>query len=319
MDGLTFLDRLMVQHPCPVVMVSSLTEAGAHATLEAFHLGAVDFVAKPDGAISLGMHELAPTLVRKVRAAAGAKLRTSLRLKERVRHQVGRPAEPGQLVRPRRRNGGRPPRNGEPVDEPFDGPEHAKDAATGDGLVLIGTSTGGPPALEALLSALPASFPWPIVVAQHMPASFTGALARRLNGLCALEVSEVQRVTPLRPGCAYIGKGDADIIVSRRAQGLIAMPAPSGNSSWHPSADRLVRSAMNHLPACQLIGVLMTGMGSDGAAAMAELHRDGGKTIAEAKETAVVWGMPGELVAANGADWLVPLPAIAECLLRLMP
>jgi two-component system chemotaxis response regulator CheB len=114
--------------------------------------------------------------------------------------------------------------------------------------------------------------------------------------------------------------GDADIVVTRRAQGLTAMPAPSlADYPWHPSVDRLVRTAMNHLPASQLIGVLMTGMGSDGAAAMTELHAQNGRTIAEAKETAVVWGMPGELAAANGADWVVPLPAIAECLLRLMP
>jgi two-component system chemotaxis response regulator CheB len=303
MDGLTCLDRIMIEHPCPVVMVSSLTGEGADATLEAFNLGAVDFVAKPSGAISLGIHEIAPDLVEKVRAAASAKPRLSLRLKERVRHRVGY-----QVARPRRR-----PREG----GPFEGPA---EALSGEGLVLVGTSTGGPPALEVLLTALPAGFPWPVIVAQHMPASFTGALARRLNGLCALEVSEVVRPTVLSPGCVYIGKGDADIIVTRRAQGLMAMPAPSAvDYPWHPSADRLVRSAMNHLAASQLIGVLMTGMGSDGAAAMTELHSLGGKTIAEAQETAVVWGMPGELAMANGADWIVPLPAIADCLLRLMP
>jgi two-component system chemotaxis response regulator CheB len=306
MDGITCLDRIMIEHPCPVVMVSSLTAEGADATLEAFDLGAVDFVAKPTGAISLSIHDIVAELVEKVRGAAGAKLRPSLRLTERVRHRVGRGA-----VRPRRR----PAEFG-----PFQGPRHATDAVMGDGLVLVGTSTGGPPALEALLTALPADFPRPILVAQHMPASFTGPLARRLNGLCALDVSEVVKPTPLSPGCAYIGRGDADIIVASRARGLIAMPAPSNPEyPWHPSTDRLVRSAMNHLPAGQLIGVLMTGMGSDGAAAMTDLHDRGGKTIAEAEETAVVWGMPGELVAANGADWIVPLPAIAECLLRLMP
>jgi two-component system chemotaxis response regulator CheB len=304
MDGLSCLDRIMVERPCPVVMVSSLTVEGANATLDAFSLGAVDFVAKPGGAISLGMHDIAVELVEKVRGAAGAKLRTSLRLRERVRHQIGEAA-----ARPRRRAAVRR----------FVGPEHAKDAIAGDGLVLIGISTGGPPALEVLLTALPARFPWPILVAQHMPATFTGPLARRLNGLCALNVSEVAQATALCPGGVYIGKGDADIIVSRRAGGLIAMSAPSGPGyPWHPSADRLVRSAMSHLPARQLIGVLMTGMGSDGAVAMAALHAEGGKTIAEAEETAVVWGMPGELVAANGADWIVPLPAIADCLLRLM-
>ncbi len=305
MDGLTCLDRIMVEHPCPVVMVSSLTEEGAEATLEAFHLGAVDFVAKPAGAISLGINEIAVALIEKVRGAAEAKLRPSLRLTERVRHQVGR-----NNPRPRRRT----------ARTTATGPDHATDAVVGEGLVLVGTSTGGPPALEVLLSALPADFPWPILVAQHMPASFTGPLAKRLNGLCALTVSEVTAPVLLRRGNVYIGRGDADIIVGQRAQGPIAMAAPAAAGyPWHPSADRLVRSAMNHLPARQLIGVLMTGMGTDGAAAMAEMHTLGGKTIAESKDTAVVWGMPGELVAAKGADWVVPLPAIADCLTRLMP
>jgi len=200
------------------------------------------------------------------------------------------------------------------------GPDRTTDIMTGDGLVLIGVSTGGPPALEMLLAGLPASFPWPILIAQHMPAGFTGPLAKRLDGLCALSVREVNQSTPLRSGHAYIGRGDADIIVTRRANGLVAMAAPAVESyPWHPSADRLVRTAMNHVPPSQLIGVLLTGMGSDGAAAMAEMHGLGGKTIAEAKETAVVWGMPGELVKAKCADWILPLPAIADCLQRLLP
>jgi two-component system chemotaxis response regulator CheB len=193
-------------------------------------------------------------------------------------------------------------------------------AATGDGLVLVGTSTGGPPALEALLLPLPATFPWPILVAQHMPASFTGSLARRLDGLCAMTVVEVLRPMILQPGHAYIGRGDADLIVSRRPAGLVAMAAPAQPSyPWHPSVDRLVRSAMQHLPPAQLIGVLMTGMGHDGAEAMALLHAQGGRTIAEAEDTAIVWGMPGELAKAGGADWILPLPRIAERLRLLAP
>jgi two-component system chemotaxis response regulator CheB len=311
MDGLTCLDRIMIEHPCPVVMVSSLTADSADATFEALHLGAVDFIAKPGGAISLNIHDIAPLLVEKVRAAAGARLKPSLRLKERVRHRVG-----GGVPRLARRAA---------ASGPAAGPDHATDAMTGDGLVLIGVSTGGPPALETVLGGLPADFPWPILIAQHMPASFTGPLARRLDGLCALSVTEVTLTTPLSPGCAYIGRGDADLIVSRRGVGskggrLVAMAAPSSpDYHWHPSADRLVSSAMKHVPAAQLIGVLLTGMGSDGLAAMSALHEQGGKTIAEAKETAVVWGMPGELVAAKRADWVVPLPAIADCLKRLMP
>jgi two-component system chemotaxis response regulator CheB len=303
LDGLACLDRIMVERPKPVIMVSQLTAAGAEATLEALRLGAVDFVAKPTGAVSLRMDEFVPQLVAKVRAAAGAKLRSSLRLKERVRHRIGATA----------------PASTRKVDaELVTGPSLA--AAQGDGLVLVGTSTGGPPALEALLTRLPAGFPWPILVAQHMPASFTGALARRLDGLCALQVVEAGAPVLLEAGVVYIGRGEADLIVSSRAAGRVAMAAPPERDYlWHPSADRLVRTAMEHLPASQLVGVLMTGMGNDGAGAMARLRELGGRTIAEAEETAVVWGMPGELVKAGGADFVEPLPLIAERLQRLVP
>jgi len=300
MDGLACLDRIMLERPCPVVMVSAVTAEGANATFEALDLGAVDFIAKPDGAISLGIRDMAAQLVAKVRGAAGARLRRSLRLRERVRYRSGA----NRAV----------PRSARNPDD------RSVDRLHGDGLVLVGTSTGGPPALETLLSALPARFPWPILVAQHMPASFTGSLARRLDGICALTVLELLQPTVMKPGCAYIGRGDADLIVTRRKAGLTAMPAPPRpDYPWHPSTDRLVRSAMEHLPANQLVGVLMTGMGSDGAGAMTLLHEQGGKTIAESEETAVVWGMPGELVKANGADWVLPLPAIAGCLQRLLP
>jgi two-component system chemotaxis response regulator CheB len=194
------------------------------------------------------------------------------------------------------------------------------DAAQGDGLVLVGTSTGGPPALEALLVPLPAAFPWPILVAQHMPASFTGPLAKRLDGICSLHVIEARRPTLMQTGCVYLGRGDADIVVSRRASGLLVMTVPINVSyPWHPSTDRLVRSAMEHVPATQLVGILMTGMGNDGAKAMAELQSKGGKTIAESEETAVVWGMPGELVRAGGATYTLPVTKIAQRLQSLVP
>jgi len=297
MDGLACLDRIMVEHPCPVVMVSSATAAGATATLEALRLGAVDFVAKPTGAVSLRIDDMAQPLIDKVRAAAGAKLRSSLRLRERIRHRVGEGA--GALPR---------------------GSAKRIRPATGDqGLVLVGTSTGGPPALETLLTGLPATFPWPIVIAQHMPATFTGPLARRLDGLCQIGVQEVREPVALEPGRAYIGRGDADVIVSRRGLGLVAMAAPAESGyPWHPSTDRLVRSALNHMSPSQLVGVLMTGMGNDGADAMALMHAQGAKTIAEAEKTAVVWGMPGELVKAGGANFVVPLPKIAAQLRKLV-
>ena len=302
MNGLECLDRIMLQRPCPVVMVSAVTEEGAVATLDALRLGAVDFVAKPTGAVSLKMEEFAPTFVLKVRAAVAAKLPASRRLKDRVQFRFNALAVPRVRAAPGA------------IKEP------PVEAAQGEGIVLVGTSTGGPPALEALLTALPSTFPWPILVAQHMPATFTGPLSQRLDKICALNVMEVSRPTPLTAGSVYIGRGDADIVVSRRPSGLVVMTSPAKSDyPWHPSTDRLVRTALDHVAAGQLIGVLMTGMGNDGAEAMTELRSRGGRTIAEAEETAVVWGMPGELVRAGGATWTLPLPLIANRLQRLVP
>jgi len=301
MDGLACLDRIMMERPTPVVMVASLMADDVDATLEAFRLGAVDFVAKPNGPVSLHMTEWGPDLVAKVRGAAGAKLRSSLRLRDRVRHQVG---------------GNSPPR---PVARLPRGHRQSHEPASGDGLVLVGTSTGGPPALEALVTRLPSDFPWPVLIAQHMPASFTGPLARRLDGISALAVSELTQPTRLAAGHVYIGQGGQDLIVAHRPTGPVAMVVPpQAGYPWHPSMDRLVRTAMEHLPASQLIGVLMTGMGNDGSEALTLLHERGGRTIAEAEETAVIWGMPGELVKAGGADWVVPLPGIAGRLLWMV-
>jgi two-component system chemotaxis response regulator CheB len=300
MDGLTCLDRIMVERPCAVIMVSTLTAEGADATLEALKLGAVDFMAKPAGAVSLHIDELAPELIQKVRAAATARLRSSHRLKDRVRHKMG-------LSPPLRS-----------ADFKADVP--GKRPATGTGLVLIGSSTGGPPALEAILTRLPADFPWPILVTQHMPATFTGSLAHRLDGVCDMRVMEVREPTVLQPGCVHIGRGDADLIVSSRKGVTLAMAAPAERGyPWHPSTNRLVESAMEHVPASQLIGVLLTGMGDDGAQAMAALRARGGATIAESEESAVVWGMPGELVRLGGADWVLPVSKIAERLQAQVP
>src|SRR5271154_4477974 len=194
MDGLACLDRIMIEHPRPVLMVSSSTRDGADVTLEALRLGAVDFVLKPEGALSLHMDVFGPLFVAKVRAAAGAKLKASLRLRERVRHRF----RGSVSALPRAR-----------------GVSQAPERAEGDGIVVVGTSTGGPSALEVLLVALPSTFPWPIVIAQHTPPIIPGAPARRLDGPCAIGVSEFARPTVLEPGHPYIGRGDADVVISK--------------------------------------------------------------------------------------------------------
>lgn len=306
MDGLACLDRIMVERPTPVVMVSALTEKGANETLEALALGAIDFIAKPGGAMSLAIDALAPILVNKVRDASTARLSRASRLAERVRLRHGASLASAAAAQPRQRPA--PPR-----------PRKIRRAPAESGVVLVGTSTGGPPALEALLTSLPADFPWPIVIAQHMPATFTGPLARRLDGICALRVVEVSRPVLLEPGHAYIGRGDADLVLTRRTAGLSAMAAPSSPEfHWHPSVDRMVESALPLLGPEQLIGVLMTGMGSDGAKTMKKLHEAGGRTIAESEESAIVWGMPGSLVRLGGAGRIAALDDIPDALIAAL-
>jgi two-component system chemotaxis response regulator CheB len=157
------------------------------------------------------------------------------------------------------------------------------------------------------------------MVAQHMPASFTAAFARRLDRQCAIQVVEVSRPMPLQPGTVYIGRGDADLIVARRSSGLSAMSVPAQRDyPWHPSVERLVSSALDHYPATRLVGVLLTGMGRDGADAMTRLRQRGGRTVAEAESTAIVWGMPGELVRKGGAEFVRPIDDITRTVLDMV-
>ena len=305
-DGLECLDQIMILRPTPVVMVSGVTREGAEETIRALELGAVDVAAKPTGAVSMKMDEFGPRLAAIVRAASGARISRTRRLAERVRARA-------QMIPPSQRPSRLAARPAPPSEKATAQPGAPR------GLVVVGASTGGPPALDALLMALPATFPWPIVIAQHMPAAFTAALARRLDTLTPLRVSEVGQATPLQAGCVYVGRGDADMIVGVRPFGPVVMAAPSSpDFRWHPSVDRLTDSALACFPAANLFGVLMTGMGNDGAAAMTRLRKAGGRTIAEAEETAVVWGMPGELVKAGGAELVLPLDAIGPRLAELL-
>ncbi|MDD0812514.1 chemotaxis-specific protein-glutamate methyltransferase CheB [Curvibacter sp. RS43] len=289
MDGITALSLIMAERPVPVIMVSSLTEKGALATFEALNLGAVDYVAKPGGTISLSLEVVKADLLAKVRAAAKsrpAKFRS-------MGLATARPARTSpDLLAPKS--------------------TAVRSGPASDGVLLIGVSTGGPRALEQVLPLLPADFPWPVLVAQHMPASFTAPFAARLNTSCELEVVEAASPMPVQAGRVYIGKGGADMVLTRRANVLTVLPKPEDSSQlWHPSVELLGRSALQHCNPRHLVGVMLTGMGYDGADAFADIKRQGGKTIAEAESTAVVFGMPAELIERGGASLVLPLDKIA--------
>jgi two-component system chemotaxis response regulator CheB len=297
MDGLTALSLIMAARPTPVVMVSSLTEKGALATFEALALGAVDFIPKPGGTISLHLDDIKAMLLEKVRSASRARMgtRPAARAAPPPRPAPGRAPAPTHLAAAASR--------AQPA---------ARSTGALSGAVLIGVSTGGPRTLEDILPKLPANFPWAILVAQHMPANFTDTFARRMDSLCPMKVVEVAAGMPLLPGHVYIGRGGTDITVTERAGTLHAAPRPeTPGVLWHPSVEVLVDSAMKHLPPRQLVGVMLTGMGDDGAAAMARLHAAGGRTIAESAETAIVFGMPQELIERRGASLVLPSTAIA--------
>lgn len=288
MDGLTALSQIMAARPTPVVMVSSLTAKGTTATLEALAMGAVDFIEKPGGTISLSLDAVADLLVSKVASAARARLRKS---------------GVAQLAP-------RPTRVSQPVTE-IKRPEVK--AGMPEGLVIIGISTGGPKTLEEVLPELPADLRWPVLVVQHMPASFTGPLAHRLNQRCRLAVKEAAQFDQVTPGTVYIAKGGTDLAVGVRNGLLVVINKPeSPRYHWHPSVDGLVASAMECLPAQRILGVQMTGMGNDGAETMTELKRRGGRTIAESEDSSIVFGMPKELIERGGASAVLPATAIAQ-------
>jgi two-component system chemotaxis response regulator CheB len=307
MDGITCLARIMVGSPRAVIMVSSITEAGAETTLQALSLGALDYVQKPGGTISLSLDQVAAELIAKIRMAAKAGRRGRrgaapppqpvsaapvTRLRSAAATPAARPATP--------LGGGVAGRPGDPA-----------------GLVVVGVSTGGPSALEQILAALPATLPWPVLIAQHMPRSFTGVFARRLNNLCGLEVREVASQTELAAGNIYIARGDADMLVVRRNKALCVTCVPASEAHpWHPSVTRLVDSAGEHMPPQRILCVQLTGMGDDGAESMAALKRRGARTIAQDRDSSAVFGMPNELIRHGGATTVLPLGSIASQIIR---
>ncbi len=298
MDGITCLSLIMQQCPRPVVMVSSLTEKGALATFEALELGAVDYVAKPGGTVSLNIRDVADDLLDKVGAAAKVRIGKSRGLRQRLRVQ----REHADITPPKRR--ARPA-------------SIAKKTSTPLKLVIIGVSTGGPGTVEEIITELPADFPLPILIAQHMPARFTRVFAERLNKCAALEVMELGSPVALTAGKVFIARGDADVKLVKRVGKLMASSIPASKEYlWHPSVERMAQSVRELCDPESVICVQLTGMGNDGAKTMAELHKLGARTIAESEETAVVYGMPRELVELDGAECVLPSHEIAGQLIQ---
>jgi len=288
MDGLTALSLIMAERPVPVVMFSSLTEKGALATFEALNLGAVDFIAKPEGTISLSIDAVKADLVGKVRAAARARLK-------------GRGAAP----RPSPRQAQAPAV-----------PKAFRRGGLGEGVVVVGVSTGGPRTLQDILPLFPADFPWPVLVAQHMPGGFTRSFAERMNVLCPLRVVEASGPMPVEGGSVYIGKGGADMVLTRRVGKLTVLPKPENEKYlWHPSVEFLGRSVLECCDPTRVVAVMLTGMGSDGAEAFTEIRKRGGRTIAESEASAVVFGMPAELIRRGGASAVLPAEQVVAQIL----
>lgn len=294
MDGLTALSLIMAERSVPVIMVSSLTEKGALATFEALALGAVDYVAKPSGTISLTIDDIKKELVGKVRAAAKSKIKTT-RATASTRSTIEKPktVERPSIIR--------------------------RGSITGNGVVVIGVSTGGPRTLEDILPLFPADFPYPVLVAQHMPSSFTLPFANRMNDLCELTVVEAARPTAIEAGFIYIGKGGADMTIAQRGGKPTIIPKPENKEFlWHPSVELLGRSVLENYDASKVIAVMLTGMGYDGSDAFAEIKRRGGKTIAESEASCVVFGMPAELIKKGGATVTLPSDRITKQILDWM-
>lgn len=292
MDGLSALSLIMAERSVPVVMVSSLTEKGALATFEALALGAVDYVAKPSGTISLSIGDIRTELVRKVRMAAKARIKHLPRVEKVVNTTPAKKIneiQPTQIIR----------RSG-----------------MSKGIVIVGVSTGGPRTLEDILPLFPASFPYPILVAQHMPASFTLPFANRMNDLCELQVVEASRPTAIEAGFIYIGKGGADMVVAERGGKPTIIPKPENSQFlWHPSVELLGRSVLEHYDASHIVAVMLTGMGNDGSEAFSQIKKCGGRTIAESEASCVVFGMPAELIAKGGASVVLPADRITKQIL----
>lgn len=279
MDGLTALRHIMRQTPTQVLMISSLTTAGSVASLQAMRMGAADVIAKEHSTCAANILEIKQQLVERVRGLAGSKRRP---------HDKPAPPTPSHEI-------------------PQLNPRDYK-------LVAIGSSTGGPPALETILTALPASFPQPIVVAQHMPLVFTQSMAKRLNDVCALPVVHADHGTPIKPGQIHIAPGGQHLHLVQRAGRLFAtVNDEPANEPYKPSVTTLFESCAK-TTGKHTLAIVLTGIGSDGLAGAKSLHQLGATLIAQDEDSSVVYGMPRAIAEAGIAHTQLNPAAIAIAL-----
>jgi two-component system chemotaxis response regulator CheB len=299
MDGITFLRKLMAQRPLPVVMCSSLTEEGSATLIQALEAGAVDVILKPRLDVPQFLHDAAIQICDVVKSAAHANLRR--------RPVRGRAAESAQ-----------PKLNADammPAPDAKGGSARQAMARTTESVVCIGASTGGTESLRLVLEALPADAPG-IVIVQHMPEKFTEAFARRLDSICQMEVKEAADGDTVLRGRVLIAPGNKHMLLQRSgARYFVAVKDGPLVARHRPSVDVLFRSAARFAGA-NALGIIMTGMGDDGARGLAEMQQSGAATVAQDEATCIVFGMPKEAIARGAADKVVPLHLLAGEIMR---
>ncbi|MEC5218188.1 two-component system chemotaxis response regulator CheB [Actimicrobium sp. GrIS 1.19] len=277
MDGLDFLEKLMRLRPMPVLMVSSLTERGSEITMRALELGAVDFVTKPKLSIQSGMREYTEMIADKIRAAAKARIRTRV---------LAAPGSP------------------EHVSQPL--PKIGNTFTSSEKLIIIGASTGGTEAIKEFLLQMPSDCPG-ILITQHMPEGFTRSFAKRLDGLCKISVNEAVGGERILPGHAYIAPGHSHLLLARSGANYMTQLDQGELINRHrPSVDVLFRSAAL-CAGKNAVGVILTGMGKDGALGMLEMKQAGAHNFAQDEASCVVFGMPREAIAVGATDEVAPL------------
>jgi two-component system chemotaxis response regulator CheB len=288
MDGIDFLGRLMRLRPMPVLMISTLTERGAEVTMRALELGAVDFVAKPRIGVANGLQQLATEIVDKIRIAAKAHV-----------HRVVRSPSAGAAA---------------PAAKPAASSAGLLGRVSTEKLIAIGASTGGTEAIKEVLIHMPADAP-AIVITQHMPPGFTTSFAARLNSLCQITVKEAVHGERILPGHAYIAPGGRQFAISRSGANYVAVVNDDPPVNRHKPSVEVLFKSVAQFAGRNAFGVMLTGMGADGAAAMREMRDAGSYNYVQDEASCIVFGMPREAIAHGAADEVLPLSKIAEALL----